>query len=234
MHIIFLEPFLTPILFIFIGLVLLIGFLSIRSIYKKEKEFERKRETEFADYDKVLSEAHTKAEDILGKAAQDASSLSTEGKDFTKEINQQVEHAFKEVIDKNISDLNSSSHEFLTSYQNTLQGLKTKYEQQLEGVIQKIQEDTLKDFGQLQAMIREKTIDSHTGFTKQLDDEFTKTQMDIHEYKKQKITEITQRMDKIIMKVAEEVLGQTIPMVQQQELITKALENAQKEGMFDT
>lgn len=234
MHILFLEPFLTPILFIFIGLVLLIGFLSIRSIYKKEKEFERKRETEFADYDKVLSEAHTKAEDILGKAAQEASSLSTEGKGFTKEINQQVEHAFKEVIDKNISDLNTSSHEFLTSYQSTLQGLKTKYEQQLEGVIQKIQEDTLKDFGQLQAMIREKTIDSHTGFTKQLDDEFTKTQMDIHEYKKQKITEITQRMDKIIMKVAEEVLGQTIPMAQQQELITKALENAQKEGMFDT
>src|SRR5258708_25339823 len=119
MHILFLEPFLTPILFIFIALVLLIGFLSIRSIYKKENEFERKRESEFADYDKVLSDAHVKAENILGKAVQEASTMSGEGKDFTKEIQQQLEEAYKQVVDKNISFLNSSSHEFLISYQSS-------------------------------------------------------------------------------------------------------------------
>ncbi|HSW88848.1 MAG TPA: hypothetical protein VLG12_06825 [Candidatus Saccharimonadales bacterium] len=234
MHILFLEPFLTPILFIFIGLVLLLGFLSIRSIYKKEDAFEKKREAEFADYDKVLSEAHIKAEYILEKAAQEASTMSGEGKEFTQAVNKQVEQAFKEVIDKNIAFLNSSSHEFLVSYQNSLQGLKSKYEHEIEGVIQKMQQDTLSDFAQLQSMIREKTIGSHDGFTKQLDDEFAKTQIEIHEYKKQKLQEITQRMDKIVMKVAEEVLGQSIPLTQQQQLITKALENAQKEGMFDT
>ncbi len=234
MHILFLEPFLTPIIFIFIGLVLLLGFLSIRSIYKKEDAFEKKREAEFSNYDKVLSEAHVKAEDILEKAAQEATSMSSEGKDFTQIINKQAEQAFKEVIDKNIAFLNSSSHEFLVSYQNSLQGLKSKYEHEIEGTIQKIQHDTLNDFIQLQTMIREKTIGSHDGFTKQLDDEFAKTQIEIHEYKKQKLKEITQRMDKIVMKVAEEVLGQTISLQQQQVLITKALENAQKEGMFDT
>src|SRR5579859_7473846 len=149
MHILFLEPFLTPILILFSIIVLSIGFLAIWSIYKKEKEFEKKREGEFNDYEKVLTEAHTKAEQIVEHAVKEASTFTTEGDDFTKEVHQQTEQAYKAVIEKNISFLNSSSHEFLTSYQNSLQGLKTKYEQEIENTIQKIQQDTLRDLTQL-------------------------------------------------------------------------------------
>lgn len=234
MHIIFLEPFLTPLLLIFVALVLLLGILTIRSIYKKEKEFEKKQEEEFANYDKVLEDAHTKAEEILAKASQEASTLSGEGKDFSKEINKQVEQAFKDVIDRNISSLTSSSHEFLTAYQNSLQGLKSKYERELEGTIQKIQQDTLTSFTQMQQEIRKKTVDANNNFAKQIEDEFEKTKMEIHEYKQKKVQEINMRMDTLVMKVSEEVLGQTIPLAQHQDLITKALERAQKEGLFDT
>jgi len=234
MHILFLEPFLTPILILFSIIVLSIGFLAIWSIYKKEKEFEKKREGEFNDYEKVLTEAHTKAEQIVEHAVKEASTFTTEGDDFTKEVHQQTEQAYKAVIEKNISFLNSSSHEFLTSYQNSLQGLKNKYEREVEGMIHKIQDDTLHDFTQLQETIRQKTIDNNSGFSKQLDDEFARTQMEIHEYKKRKLQDITLRMDKLIIKVSEEVLGQAISLQQHQQLITQALEKAQKEGLFDT
>jgi F0F1-type ATP synthase membrane subunit b/b' len=230
----FLEPFLTPILFIFTILVLLGGFLLIISIYKKEKEFEKKREGEFADYEKVLQQAHTNAEEIIHTAADEASQLSREGDTFAKHINQQVDAAFKEIIDKNIASLNSNSGEFLSLYQKSLEELKNKYEENITTILEDVHHRTQNDFSQLQEKIRQKTIDSQTGLTKQLEDEFEKTKIEITEYKKHKFQEVNKNMAKLVIRVSEEVLGQAIPLQQQQQLITDALERAQKEGVFDT
>src|SRR5260221_340470 len=117
MHMLFLEPFLTPILFVLIIVVLFCGVLVIWNMYRKDKEFEKKREDEFKDYEKVLTDAHTKAETIMGNAAKEASDLSREGDAFAKQVNQHVDDAFKQVVEKNLNEITSTSHEFLTSYQ---------------------------------------------------------------------------------------------------------------------
>jgi len=214
--------------------ILTAGFLLIRSIYKKEKEFEKKREVEFADYDKVLSEAHIKAEHIVQDASEEATKLSREGDEFTKHVNQNLDTAFEEIIKKNLDLLTSSSQDFFTSYQSYLQSVKGKYEQELDTLITKTQALTEQDFLRLQEEIRQRTSSSQNGLSKQMEDEFTKTQMEIHEYKKHKLREVNDSIEKLIMKVAEEVLGQTISFAQHQQLILDAFEKAKKEGMFDT
>lgn len=232
MHILFLEPFLTPLLYIIIIFVLLSGFLFIRSIYKKEKEFEKKRESEFTDYDTVLNQAHTKAENIIQKATDEATQLQREGHDFSKHVTQQVDETLKAIIEENIVSLKNNSDEFLTTYQQSLENFKNTYEQNMEKIIQTIQQDTKKDFEQLQEKIRQKTIGSQAGFIKQVDEEFAKAQLEINDYKKHKFQEINQNMAKLVMKVSEEVLGQVIPLQQHQQLIIDALEKAEKEGVF--
>lgn len=96
----------------------------------------------------------------------------------------------------------------------------------------KMREDTLSDFTQLQIEIRQKTIAADAGFSHQLEDTFTKTQVEIHEYKKKKFQEINQQMDAIVLRVIQEVTGQMIPVANHQQLIIQALEKAEKEGIF--
>lgn len=230
----FLEPFLTPIILIFIALVLILGVFTIRSIYTKEKEFEKKREGEFADYEKVLNTAHDKAEHIIQEAVQQASSIKREEDEFAKHANETLDTTLKTVEEKSIASITNTEQTFGAEYQKTLETIKTKYAHDLEGMIAKIAQDTQTDFDQLHQKIRQQTIEAQSGFSKQLQDEFSKTQVEIHEYKKQRLQEVTQKMDRLVIKVAEEVLGQTIPLAQHQDLITKALERAQQEGMFDT
>ena len=230
----FLEPFLTPVILIFIALVLILGVFTIRSIYTKEKEFEKKREGEFEDYEKVLNTAHQRAEQIIQDAVKEASSIKREEDEFAKHANQDVDTALKTIEDKSVSSVSTTSQTFEAEYQKVLEELKNKYARDLEGMITKIYQETQADFDQLHQKVRQQTIESQSGFTKQLQDEFNKTQIEIHEYKKQRLQEVTQKIDRLVMKVAEEVLGQTISLAQHQDLITHALEKAQQEGMFDT
>lgn len=234
MHILFLEPFLSPILFMFAIIVLLGGFFLLQSIYKKEKDFEKKRETEFNDYEKVLQKAHTNAEEIIHKAADEASHLTNEGKDFSQQINQQVDTSFTKIVKNNTISLQNTADTFLQIYETSLNKVKNTYENEMITILQKIQEDTRNDFSQMQEKIQQKTIDTQTGLIKQIEDDFTKAQMEIKEYKKHKLQEINQNMAKLIMRISEEVLGQAIPIQQHQQLIADALEKAQKEGMFAT
>lgn len=228
-----LEPFLTPILFIFITIVLVTGFFLIRTIYKQEQAFEKKREGEFSDYQKVLTEAHTKAEHIIAEAASEATKMSQESDEYTKQIHQNIDAACKEIIEKNIAALDSSSHVMLTAYQSYLQSLKTKYERELDTLLTTIQTTTQTDFTTLQKDIKEKMIGSENGVSKKIADEFATTQMEINEYKRHKMQEVNKNIDKMILKVAEEVLGQAIPLSQHHQLIVEALEKAQQEGMFE-
>src|SRR5581483_4671589 len=120
MHILFIEPFLTPILFICITVVLAIGFFVLWSIYRKEESFEKKREAEFGEYEKVLTQANEKAENILQHAAQDASKMSQEGTSFIKTIDEQTEQAIQAVVEKHMASLSQTSQIFLTNYQTSL------------------------------------------------------------------------------------------------------------------
>lgn len=234
MHLIFLEPFLTPILFIGVTVVLAVGFFILWSIYSKEQTFEKKREEEFSDYEKVLTQAHTKAEHIIEEATTQASTLSHEGADFTKNLQTQTDASMRSLIEKNTQAVSESSQTFLNEYKQFLQELRTSSGQELQKTFQTMQEETIKEFTTLQETIRNQTAEAQGGLQKQLEDQFNKTQIEIHEYKKRKFQETTLQIDKLIMQVAEEVLGQAIPLSQQQQLITQALEKAQKEGLFDT
>lgn len=233
LNLLVLEPFLTPILFIFIAIVLITGFLLIRSIYQKEKVFEKKREGEFSDYQQVLTQAHIKAEQIMEQAAGEAAKMSRDSDVATNRIHQNIDTAYREIIEKNLKDLDSSSHEMLTTYQSYLQSLKTKYESELDTLVTTIQTTTQADFTNMQNNIKEKMIGSENGVSKKIADEFAATQIEINEYKKHKIQEVNKNIDKMILKIAESVLCQAIPLAQHQQLIVEALEKAQREGMFE-
>lgn len=66
MHLLFIEPFLTPILFILIAVILLSGFFLMKSIYTKEKEFQAQESDVFSNYEKFLL-TRTEKQNILFK-----------------------------------------------------------------------------------------------------------------------------------------------------------------------
>lgn len=232
MNIFYLSTLLTPSIFLFILIILVVTLIFLGFIYKKEKQFEEKREHMFENYDQVLTKAHTQAETILATAAEQAATFTSEDERIHQAIRQQTEKSFQELVNANLHELTTNSESFLKAYTASIQGLREKHEKEMGKILQDIQQVTQEEFNQFKEIVSRQTHDSQDSLTKQLKDSFEKTQIEIHEYKRHKLQEVNDSLNVLLLKVAEAVLGKAIPLADHQKLILDALEKAQKEGMF--
>ena len=102
MRLLFIEPFLTPLLFLMIFIVAVIALFTIYSFYRKEKKYEEKREKTFVDYDTILASAHQKAEQILERASEEATEIKHEHTDIDKKVTKDIQDAFQRVLQDNM------------------------------------------------------------------------------------------------------------------------------------
>jgi len=210
----FLPILLTPSIMLSIFVVLLLTIIFLIVIYKKEKEFEKKREKIFNNYDEILKEAHHTAEQIVAKATEEGTSMQKERETFHKEMLQKLQESFQALLNTNKQTLENDSQELLKSFQEYLQKLKSTYEEQIEDTLKNIHSETLQ------------------ALNSKLQDTFEKTQLEIAEYKKHKLQEVQKSIDTLLLRVSQEVLGHALPLADHQKLILDALEKAQKEQMF--
>src|SRR5258708_3084992 len=223
---------LSPWFFLIIAVTAATSFFLLRYMYKKEKEFETKEKHVFDDYQGILKEAHSKAETIVEKAAEEATTLTNDGKILREQAHQEVEEALKKIIAENLSMLSSASHEYVNAYHSTLQQTQQTYEKQINTMLAELQKTAQTSITSLQQDIQKQMIDDKQGISKRLQDEFEKTQMEIAEYKQHKLQQIQDNMNLILVKVSGQVLSKAIPMHMHQELINEALEKAEKEIVF--
>ncbi len=227
------QILITSGLVVAIGGILLYIFSALRTTAKRKKDITDKWDSVFNEYDTVLTQAHTKAEGIIEKAAEEATALSTDKAKLTSQLGDGFDSELKKLTTTQIAAFQNESKEFLASYASYLQSLHETYTKQASSSLKELEEATTADFARLRQTLEKEILTSQDSMEAHLRDELSKAKIEIEEYKRHKMDQLKGSLETVVLQISEEVLGHAISLTDHKKLIFDALEQAQKEGVFD-
>src|SRR5258708_1713623 len=223
-----------PVYFTLIGAIALL-YLTIsflRYFQKREQELEEKESKIDSRYKELLEHAHNRIRSILEKTVEKADKMLLETEYLNHHIKEDFSHTLDKVIETNQSLLSRNTEDFFQIYRKDLEKVKQDYNNEIKIILEEIKTSTqeeLKDFMTIQL---KETIDSQTYIGKQINDQFEKAQKEINAYKEKQMSKLDGSIDRMLLEVAEKVLGKTIPIKDHETLILEALTKAKEEGLF--
>ncbi len=215
-------------LFVLSMTLFIYSILGLRRTHKKIadiKDHEEKRWQELEakaqkDYQEILETANKKAQEIILEATQIRRDLTT---NFQTAVDTVLQNQ-KEVL-KNTS-LSTSS-----KYQDQIEDINRENIKLLINVYKDIEMDVESNFQKYKELIQRQTFEAEKMAEDKIKQEYEKLQAQIAESKQKKLQELNEKIYKIIQSVTKEVVGRSIDLSDQENLIIKALDNAKKEGI---
>lgn len=227
-----LEPYMIPILLLIMWGVVITALVLIRNIYSKERAFEQKQEEIYIDYNTVLTTAHHKAEEIIERASEEAVEIKHDHEKMDKKVAKDVEEAFQKVLKDNQQTLTYSSEEYIKEFKAELAELKNASLKSVDDTLKEIHKTSTDEFTELKSLIQQQIATNQDSLSNKLQGEYEKAHQEISQYREQKFADVDKKIDILIGKIAQEVLGKAIPVSDHHQLVIDALEKAQKEGIF--
>lgn len=226
------QSFITPGFLLLTGIILTSAILFFYYMYKREKEFQEHEGHLLQNYDQIIQQANEKAKDIIDQASQQAGIILSQAQTAKLNLDTKAGEAFKQITDEQIQLLQTTTKEYFTDYQSSLDEVKKHYAQQLGETLSDIRDATQKEIVQLKTILDTQVNQSQQSVSGKMQEEFSKTQVELNEYKRHQMQKIEAQINDLLIRVSEEILGKVIPLRDHQQLILESLESAKKEGMF--
>lgn len=217
-----------------LSFLVLLGFifLFVKYLFRKEEELEHKQQEAVHDYKHIIKNAHAKARSLLGKTTEAAEGIMLKTEYVTENIKSEMDQTLHRVVEQNTQVLDQSSHEALSEYQKSLEGMKEEFVNQVKQIVEKMKSSTDTEISDFNKILREETIDSQKYISQKINEKFDTTLKEIETYKQEQVGKIDASIGRIIRHVSEKVIGRAIPINQHEKLVLDSLEQAKKEGFF--
>lgn len=218
------------ILYIFGSILLLLGLGLLYYLYKTKDE--GVPTDIYKKTSKTIEKANAEAEEIIAKASEKAKKILFETEYLRDDLVKRSEEDFNRIAQTSEQLLEGESKEFEKQYRvlfDDIRGMYTKKAGTILEDIEKIADTELTDF---RDVLRQETVAAQGYISKKMIEEFEGARRDIQAYKEEKMQEINKNINELVQHVAKDVLGESIPLNQHEQLVTDALERAKKEGLF--
>lgn len=190
----------------------------------KEQEGKRWHELEDKaqrDYQEILEAANKRAQEIILEASQ---------------IKSDTVSGFQNSVDR----LLSTQKEALG---NTSLSLSNKYKEQIEklnedniklliNIYKDIEESAKSDFAEYKELILKQTFDAQNLASNKIKTEYEKLENELTALRTKKLEELNEKIYKIIQNASIEIIGKSLDLSDQEELIISALDRAKKEEII--
>jgi len=170
---------------------------------------------------KMIDDANSQALDIINKANLSAGATS---ESFNQEIIR--------IASVQIKEFEKTTSEFTKLYSQVLSDLKTKNIEIFQNVSKDIETNTMGEIKNFRDSVEKLTVSSQKLVKKKIDTDFAQVQKEIENYKAQELKKIDDKIYGLLEKVSKQTLGKAISLSEHENLITKALGKAKKEGVF--
>jgi hypothetical protein len=171
---------------------------------------------------KIIDEANSKALDIISKTTLSAD-ISAEN--------------FKQEISRNssaqIEEFEKTTANFTKIYSQILQDLKVKNVELFQNVSKDIETNTIDEVKSFKESMEKLTTLSQKEIKKKMDTDYESSRREIEEFRKVELDKVNAEVYEVLEKTAKIVLGKAINLSDHEDLITKSLERARKEGVFN-
>lgn len=186
-------------------------------ILKKQWEIQKKERLLEKQATEMINLAQKDAEQIIAQAAKNAESLLTQTK------------SFKEGIE---TDLSQKLNAILSNYQGVLKQTGNLYADSIREASVQLKDNQQKNASTFKGMLEDETLTAKFYIQRKIDEELEKAKKEINEYKEGERKKIEKSVREIIINLSEDVFEGSITTDQQEKLIFKALEEAEKKNIL--
>jgi cellulose synthase/poly-beta-1,6-N-acetylglucosamine synthase-like glycosyltransferase len=221
-------------LYIFLGIILLLTYALSYLVYKiqKQNKLLNKPQEEYGNTLEIIEQAQKQANSIVERAVESAKHILFETEYIKQDITKEMQDSLQKVAEETVKMVQGRSTESEKEFRAVVDEIKADFAKEAEKKLSAIEQVTLQETSDFKEVLREETIKSQIIIGKKIGEDFNSVQNELIEYKKQKLSEIDKNIQIITKQVVEEVLGKSIPLPIQQELVISSLEKAKKTGLF--
>lgn len=170
---------------------------------------------------KIIDEANSRALDIVNKADLSTAIASSN-------FNQQISH----ISSSQIKTFEKTTADFIKTYSQVLQDLKSKNIEMFQSVSKAIEVNTIAEIKSFKESMEKLTVSSEKLVKKKIDTDYETAKKEIEDYKVKELSQIDDEIYAILERIAKLALGKTLSLSEHEDLIQKSLEKAKKEGVF--
>lgn len=200
------SPFLVFIILIFaVGyVVLLFKYMDLRS---KRKTYEK--------------EALERSQKIIDRSIVEASSIISKAQVLGEEVRTKISDSTSQISD-NQKEI----------YQKVLNEVRNQLYEVVQKASQDIKNDAQEEIASFANSVREETIATETEVKTKISQEYVNLERDLEEYKRTKMLETAEQVEKLISVVSKKVFSESLTPENHKDLILRALEEAKKNNVF--
>lgn len=177
----------------------------------------------------LKGQMHKKADEIIEEARQKANKIVREA-EFVED---KEKLAFNESLNASsinqIKDFEKVSQDFLKTYRNELDLIKSQTIQVLKNISKDIEKHTLFEIKDFMEILKKETFASQKIVEQKIEKDYSEAKGAIEAYKAEKLKIIDNDIYKILQTVSAVVLGKTLSLQDHENLIIDALNQAKKE-----
>ncbi len=140
--------------------------------------------------------------------------------------------SLEEVISKNSLMIESTSNNLIKYYQDTVTTLTLNYNQNSDKLMQVLNEELRKKIADLANLNLKELEESKNVVSTEVKKEIAIMQTQVDKYTKEKYKEIDEKVYEIVSETAKNTVGKVINIVDHQQLVMNALEQAKKDKFF--
>lgn len=191
--------------------------LEIEEEELKKKNLESLQKAQ-KDYVQIIQDARLKAQKLIRSAVKENNSSDLA-----------LDRALKDLEAKQEEIIQKASQDLLEKYKEKLSKTNEKNIQILTNISKDIEEYTENELTDYKKTIEEETTDSQKIVGEKIEEKYTKLEEELKDYKQKQLEKINAEIGSILKDVAMDVLGKSLDVNEQEELVTQALERAKNE-----
>jgi hypothetical protein len=180
----------------------------------------------------LLAQAHEKALTIIGKANKEANDILAGTTTFEEEAKGSLKESLAAAERLQEEAFQKASQELQGAYQASLAEAKNESIKVLGSITKDIEEDAIAEFKDFTSALEKETIHAEKIAKEKIDEKYLELEKEVEAYKLERYKKMDEEIYKILYKVSELVLSQSIPIDQHKQLVLESLEEAKKEQVF--
>lgn len=183
---------------------------------KKWQEQEVKAQN---DYSEIIQAANKKASEITLRASE----VNTEG-------NQKLQQTINEMLANQKAALDEASASVLATHRQQVAELNQHILEVSGNIYKDIDTKSRADMQNFFELIKKQTFEAEKFAEERIKQEYEKLEKEMEIRREEKIKKLDENIYKILSNISKDIIGKSLDMTSQHELILKSLEQAKKEG----
>lgn len=227
--------YLTTALFV-LSIVLVFVIVRYEAMLRREREEAKQIETLKTHIEQqarqITEEAKGEAEEIVKNANIRAQQIIGSGESVNLDTKKALEQTFKDLLLQSNKMLNDKAGEIVKQYEKLIGELNNKHINIFKNTTKDIENYTVSEVSDFKGILRQETVDAQKIVEQKIEEVYASAQREVEEYKKQQLERVRENIYKLLSEISKLVLGRSLDLSSQEELILQALEEAKKDGEF--